>query len=301
MKSWTNKYDCVRKKTSLLIACLILFVGIFATVVYNMSADLADEIEIMEHHQEKALQEYLQLALDIDQSSLNTMESLFSSMVKEYGDHYPKEYVVERFTNEVFDSVIETMALSIIIAYDENGDLIQVTYKESVYDEKLHFLDDISLGKPLIVLNETDKDLPFGKGERIYLSGRKLTQLRGVTLYVYTGFEEKLRIDNFISTLETESFYRAKDKIRIIAVGAMHFTYFLGFLSIVMIAFIRKFNLDMLIAYTETIIGDEPILNRNALGEIAVRNGYLTVKQVEKCLEQQAEEIYKKHVTDKNK
>ncbi len=298
MTKMTSNYDNVRKKTALLVACLIVFVGLFGTGIAFLSFELSGQLNEIEAYEKEALESFLQLALRVDQANLNTFEMLFENMVTEYGDEVSKEYIIEKFTNEVFDSVLDSAALSIIIAYDEEKEMIRAAYKNQAYEEKLELLEQINVGEELIVINETDKGVVFGQGDRVYLSGRKLNQIEGTTLYLYTGFDEQVRISGFISTLKMDSLHRSQTIINKIAKGSMHFTYILGVISIVMIALIRKFNIDMIKAYASSINDINPILKQSAFGEIAVRNGFLTINQVEKCLEEQAMEMYNKYKKD---
>lgn len=301
MKDWTRQYDNIRKKTALLVAILILCVGMFGTAVAYTTFELAKEVDMIEQYEKQGIESFFQLALIIDHANLNALEGLFESMVAEYGDTFSDEYIIERFTHEVFNSVLESAILSIFIAYDNDDNLIRMAYREDSYNDKIHLIKDIVPGEEFIIIGDTEEDLLFGQGERIYLSGRRFDQLKNTYIFVYVGFEEQIRFSDFITTLETGALSRAKNLINKIALTSMYFVYAMGVVGVIILGVIRKYNMDMLKAYT-TVVAQTGVLypQKNTFGEIAMKEGYLTTDQVEKCLEIQAMELYKKYVKKKH-
>ena len=283
---WEKKFCQLRRHTSLAIAVMVLIAVFFITLFANRLARLEEQVNRIEAYEQEGVEAFFQLALAIDQNSLNVLERAWDDLLEDR-ERLSDSGMIHLFVNQTFDTVIESAILSIIVARDSDGEVLRVVYQKEAYEAVLKRVDlsSFDLREPLVVLGETGEEKGFGDGNRLFLSGRRLMAPGGTQVYVYVGFEEQVRLKDFISTLETDALQETK-RLLFQLMQEMH-----GFMltvivyGILLLGLIRRFNRNLMEAYLEH--HEDLLIRPGALGDIAVRKGYLTLGELHQCLAEQ--------------
>lgn len=272
----------LRKKVALGIAVIILLALVFSVTSYENVIKLNDDVAKMEETKYQAMEDFLNLSLAIDNGTLDLLENKWYDLKL----RYEGEELVSNFLREV-DNVSEQMFLSIIVTLD--GEMIYFNYQMNEYNELIKQIEEaikINPNSRKLIINENGEEV-FGEGERIFLQRRSFYG-GGKMLRIYVGFEEKIRVLDFISTADVETLNSIKNNAESSITNIKMFTYVLTLYGIALMAMFRKFMVDILIDIAKTKGID---MNEDKLiGEIAVDNGFITKDQLKKCISMQVQQ-----------
>ena len=266
-------FELFRKRSALSLAVLILGLVFFVTYIASSLNQLQANVEELKNYEREAMEEFLNLSLEIDNNILNQLEQQWELLPL-----LPIENKLEIFTENIIPASLEYAILSIVVVYDD-GQLNSVSFSDPGYDHFLKNIDlhEINVGEELIVINEQE-EVKFGQGDRMFLSGRELkTQNQSTKIYLYVGFHEQIRVQDFISTTNLDLLDKNTDIIRQMLISAIIFMFSVIVYGIILLMLIRWFT-------TQTIRWFAKI---KPFEEIAVHKGYMTEKQAQECLSDQ--------------
>ncbi len=275
MIQYINTFEKLRQRAALSLAVLVLALVLFMTFLSHNLYWIQKDVNYLKDYEVGARNSFLELALNIDQGFLNTIEDQWDAM----SNNWTTDLRVMQLQNVIVPSILKSAILSIIVVYD-NDEIKFTAYADNDYDQYIDQIkQEISYGKDLIILN--DEVIDFGEGDRIFLSGRNLSTHDNKRVFIYTGFSEKVRIKDFISTTEICTLDRIHYKTTTVLYGVVGFMFFAILYGMALMMLIRWFILKAMEAFAKKI----------TIGSIAVKKGFLTEEQIKECLQDQNQNI----------
>ena len=273
----------IRQKTALSIAVMVALSLVFSMLMLHEASVVSDKTEALRQHELEALEDFKQLALLIDRTTLDAFERSWYDLA---GKGYDGEVLKRAFIRKQ-ENLLPSIILSVIVT--EKDGAVTMLYEKEEYekmeDRILAYIESGFVKPGVNIIG--DGDIPFGEGDRLFLSGRKLYSPCGSAV-VYVGFDEQIRFSDFINASDSELLASTRQStVRMVRMVQVFSTLVVIYGFVLMILF-RKFSIESLQTYVGCM--QAGLLKEGLFGDVAVKLGYLTPSQVETCLEEQIRE-----------
>lgn len=287
MIKYIATFELLRKRAALSIAILIGITILFITIMAESVNQLSTNINKIEEYEALSVERFLEASLESDRRFLNLWETDWEVFLEANKDIYPIENIINRFVDRRLRTLPQISQGSIVLFIKYDDEIIFLDYADLRYKEYEDLLLSSTIGMPekgqQLVLNETDTDIRFGTGNRMYLNGIVLYDSIANPLYLYIGFHEQIMYDNFINTLDLNVLYELRNNIQLILYKSVIFLILVILYGVALMFLIRWFTYKTMIWFAKI----------HPFGEIAVEKGFLTEEQADECLKEQNIEFKK--------
>lgn len=278
---FVKNYEDIRRVMALLMAGLVLLFTFHISYLGICFDSIKENLNTMQVHEEESLERFLDLSITVEERQFKTLQELWYDLSEIYTND---QVLIDRFSSITFDSFLESAVLSVIVLQDGEK-IIRIAYKNPLYEEMEDLLWGMPFGDRKIILNG-EADIPFGKGERIFLVGDRLQTPEGKYIYLYLGFYEPVRIGGFINALESSALRDAKESIESSMYRAILSMILFIVYGYAMLYILRRLSRKTAISFLEN--NQVQLCGDTVLGRILIEKGYVTISQLADCLNEQA-------------
>jgi hypothetical protein len=238
----------IRGVIALLFAILLLGVTIFIGYSSSSIGRVITDIDDLRDYAQKSRENFRNLSISIQETFVTTIEGSWQQSIKPSETSFEEaktslsEIINEGVANQAYNSVIT------ILEFSEEGNItfLYTKYDRPEYADKISIVDDWSpMHKGEIrIFNETDPSIPYGEGERLYMSGTTLEFSDKEKVNVFVLFEEKIMLSAMIETLSMDNINDIEYEVTCMVMALAWFLVFVFISGIVILMYLRKLYVD---------------------------------------------------------
>lgn len=271
-----------RKKVVGALALLVMLTVAYVSFLNIMVADLLETVEQARRHEEKQIENFLDLRLYMQEWDLENIEKSWASFQQTpYYDADDYQSSMAFFKKYYLDDFTQYIWLNMVLAYDDAQNIIYLDYGnpayETVQDEFLQMPFEKKEGPQ--VLNG-DPGMPFGQGQRYFVNATTL-YYEELPVLVMVAFYEPFIFESFINTADSALFDRITHQASKLTYSVVLFMLSIMVFGVFVIFVIRSFVYETVISYVK----------QQTFGHIAVKRGFMTIDQVNAIIKEQESAI----------
>lgn len=217
-----------RKKISLHLVCLLIGLLAFISTIGYGIVGVKNELDNMHRDEQEARDQYLNLALRIQNGFLETVEHNWRELILN-GEEANVESMI--MLAKSLQGVQNNAANSMIVGISDGTHVFFKSHTNPEYEEYFRRVDDwspIRMRQVRVVGGTLEQN--FGNHDRIFISGTVL-QESGETCgnkeyYIFIFFSERIMSEAFISSLNLETMDGVQTSLRIVVYATNSLIFF---------------------------------------------------------------------------